>query len=203
MSNMAMQFITQLKRNLELWRAHEIDFGAFTEAQRQTWAAIRTAGTDTEAEVLRGLMGGARLPDVMLLADDQRRTVAVRTPARSPARPTRRYYGDLARTAVGSPILRIAPIDPRSSDAQHRQIAAKVYDLAADMERRSQELEVNWAISPDADIGEVVVELAGEHEAELANEFIANVMAQHQLLQRPPSSGNDASRRVGRNDRAD
>jgi hypothetical protein len=71
------------------------------------------------------------------------------------------------------------------------------------MERRSQELEVSWAISPDADIGEVVVELAGDHEAELANEFIANVMAQHQLLRRPPSSGNDASTRVDRNDRAD
>jgi hypothetical protein len=50
------------------------------------------------------------------------------------------------------------------------------------MERRSQHLEAHWTIAPDADSGHVVVELAGEYEATLADEFITNVMFYHQLI---------------------
>lgn len=61
-------------------------------------------------------------------------------------------------------------------------MAALVYELAADMERRSHQLEAHWSIAPDVEHGQVVVELAGDHEAALADEFIINVMTQHQLI---------------------
>jgi hypothetical protein len=78
-------------------------------------------------------------------------------------------------------MLQVSPAEP-GCPSEHRQGAALVYDLAADMERRSQLLEAHWTITPDADGGHIVIELAGEYEAELANEFVANVMFHHQLI---------------------
>ena len=78
-------------------------------------------------------------------------------------------------------------------------MAALVYELAADMERRSQQLEAHWTISPDVESGQVVIELAVDHEAELANEFVANVMSHHQLLSREPRRGNHRARHERRN----
>ncbi|MGH9885614.1 MAG: hypothetical protein ACREBE_08805, partial [bacterium] len=82
----------------------------------------------------------------------------------------------------GSPVLRVSAADPRSRHAEHRQVAAITYQIAADLERRSQGLEVHWMITADPENGQVVIELTGEHEAELADELVANVMTEHQLI---------------------
>ena len=61
------------------------------------------------------------------------------------------------------------------------------------MERRSQQLEVHWAISPNTDDAQVVIELSGDHETALADEFVANVMAQHDLQQQLEPRGDRAT----------
>jgi len=184
MSSMTEQFINRIRRNVELWRAREIDFAAFNDGQGEIWAAIRAAGKRVEAEVVAALRGVPLLADVGLLDDDDDRTVrlpAVREAQSRAEAP--RYYGELGRTLIGSPTLRIVPVDRRGPHAEHRQIAAMVYELAADMERRSQQLEVHWAISPDPGNDQIVIELSGDHEAQLADELIASVVAQRDLQQ--------------------
>jgi len=183
MSSMAARFLARIQSNLRLWRAGEIDFATFNEGQREIWEAIHTAGTEVEASVLSSLTGSALCPVVPLQGDDGGQTVQLRS--LSPATPeveARRYRGELRRTQVGSPVLRVSSIDPRHHPVEHRQMAALVYELAADMERRSHQLEAHWSIAPDVEHGQVVVELAGDHEAALADEFIINVMTQHQLI---------------------
>jgi hypothetical protein len=69
-------------------------------------------------------------------------------------------------------------------------MAALIYELAADMERRSQQLEAHWSISPDTVNQQVVIELSGDHEDELVDEFLTNIMSDYGLLPRPQSTGN-------------
>jgi hypothetical protein len=183
MSSMKTRFIARIQRNLDAWRAGEIDFATFNECQRDTWAAIHAAGQDVEAEVMSALTGRALVADVGLLEDDEYRTVQLRTMSRPASRPDLRHYcGELQRTATGSPVLRVSPTGPGTYHAEHRQMAALVYELAADMERRSHQLEAHWTISPDAENGQVVIELAGDHETKLADEFVARVLFHHQLI---------------------
>ena len=182
MSTMTERFVTRFQRNLESWRAGEIDYATFTECNRQTWEAIAEAGKDVEAEVVAELRGEALLADVGLLADEEQRNSRVRATNRSDLRhETPRYRGALLHTTRG-PTLRISPTSSAGLDAEHRQVAAAIYELAAYMERLSHQLEVPWTIAADADGGQVAVELAGDHEATLADEFLNNLMIQHQLI---------------------
>jgi hypothetical protein len=188
MSGITTRFIARIRQNLESWRAGEIDHATFTDNQRDAWSAIHAAGKRIEAEVVAALHGGLLLADVDLLDDDDYRTVQLPTLRRVPAQRDG-YRGELARTLGGSPILRIAPADPRSSSAEHRQLTALIYEIAAYMERCSHQLEVHWAIAPDVDIGQVVIELSGDHESALADELVANVLSQHGLRQPLDSAG--------------
>jgi hypothetical protein len=181
MSRMAARFVTQIQKNLDAWRSHEIDFVTFTESQRETWAAIRAAGEHLEADVLRALVGAAGVPAALSLADVHQRRLQIGSSCGEPSFSNRLYRGELSRSATGSPVLQVSPAHPRNWCVDHRQLAALVYDLAADFERRSQELEAHWAIVADAPNGQLVIELTGDHEAELADELITNLMAQHQL----------------------
>jgi hypothetical protein len=182
MSSMATQFVTQIRQNLESWRTREIDYPTFTELQRDTWAAIQAAGREVAADVLRMLVGSVGVADVLLLADDHHRTTQVTTRSGKAAASPRRYGGVLARTAAGSPVLRVSVPDRRNARKEHRQIAAVIYEIAADLERRSHELEVHWSIAADAERGEVVIELSDDRESALADELVADVMARHQLI---------------------
>jgi hypothetical protein len=180
MSGITTRFIARIRQNLELWRAGEIDHATFTDGQRDAWKAIQAAGKRVEAEVIAALHGGVLLADVGLLDDNDYRTVQLPTLRRLPAQRDG-YRGDLGRTVSGNPILRIAAVDLRSPNAEHRQLTALIYEIAAHMERCSQQLEVHWSIAPDVDNGQVVIELSGDHESALANELVANVMSQHGL----------------------
>jgi hypothetical protein len=182
-TSMTSRFVTRLRNNVEAWRAGEIDFPTFNEWQRDTWAAIRVAGPAVEAEVVCALYSATSRAGGSQLAGDERRTVQARTARRATSRAEAgRYCGELERTASGSPVLRLSPANPGGRHAEHRQMTAFLYELAADMERRSQQLEAHWTISPDAENSRVVIELTGDHEAELAEEFVANVMFQHHLI---------------------
>jgi hypothetical protein len=182
MSSTATRFLAQIRRNVESWRAGEIDYVTFSESQRDTWAGIHAAGRYVEAEVLRALTGATRVADLLMLEDAQERTVQLSVRRTAVLPPTRRYCGMVARTAAGSPVLKVLAADPRSQPAEHRQVAATIYEIAADMERRSEHLEAHWTIVADPDNGQVVIELTGEHEAELADELVANVMTERRLI---------------------
>jgi hypothetical protein len=182
MSSTATRFLAQIRRNVESWHAGEIDYATFTESQREAWAGIHAAGRYVEAEVLRALTGATRVAGLLLLEDTQQRTVQLQVRRTAALPPARRYCGMLARTAAGSPVLKVLAADPRSQQAEHRQVAAMIYEIAADMERRSEQLEAHWTISADPENGQVVIELTGEHESELADELVANVMTERQLI---------------------
>jgi hypothetical protein len=182
MSSTATRFLAQIRRNVESWHAGEIDYGTFTESQRDTWAGIHAAGRHVEAEVLRALTGATRVADLLMLEDAQQRTVQLRVRRTAALPPTRRYCGMVTRTVAGSPVLQVLAADPRSQQAVHRQVAAMIYEIAADMERRSEHLEAHWTIAADPENGQVVIELTGEHEAELADELVAKVMTERQLI---------------------
>ena len=93
------------------------------------------------------------------------------------------YRAQVGRTQAGSPILKIKPINPDGRHAQRRQLAAFIYELAADVERRSDQLGARWVISPTVSPAEVVVELVsdGDGETGLADEFLAGVLADYHL----------------------
>lgn len=93
----------------------------------------------------------------------------------------RLYRADVGRTSAGSPILKLTATNPAGRYAQHRQMAAFIYELAADMERRSEQLGARWVISPETSNARVVLELAGDHETALADEFVASVIADNDL----------------------
>ncbi len=182
MSSMKERFVARFQHNLESWRTGEIDHTTFIECNREIWDAISVAGKDVEAEVVAGLGGEPLLAALGLLEDNHRRTIPARTTSRPDMRfDAPRYRGAILHTMKG-PVLQILPVTTTGPCAEHRQTAALVYELAAYMERLSHPLEAHWTIAPDADRGEVVIELAGDHEAVLADEFITNVMLHHQLI---------------------
>ena len=93
----------------------------------------------------------------------------------------RSYRAELAVTDAGSPILRIVPEDPAAPSAHHRQVAAFVYDLAAEMERRSQEIGATWAISPEAWNSRIILELGSRTKVGAAEGFLQSVLADFDL----------------------
>lgn len=181
MSSTATRFLAQIRRNIDWWRAGEIDYVTFIDSQRDVWIGIHAAGRHVEAEVLRALTGVTRVAGLLTLEDAQRRTVQLRVHGRALS-PARRYGAVLARTPAGGPVLKVRATDRQDQPAESRQLAAMVYEIAADLERRSQQLEAHWTIAADPENGQVVIELSGEHEAELADELVANVMTERQLI---------------------
>lgn len=83
------------------------------------------------------------------------------------------YRAELGRLSCGSPVLKIRPTNPQGAQAHHRQVAGFIYELAAEMERRSEKFEARWVISPHAVYGRIVVEIIAEHEAANAEELVA------------------------------
>jgi hypothetical protein len=90
----------------------------------------------------------------------------------------RLYRAEVERTPAGSPVIKIRPTNPKGRYGQTRQIAAIVYEVAAEFERRSEDLEARWVVSPNAAAGRIVIELVGqEGETARADEFIAGALA--------------------------
>jgi hypothetical protein len=93
------------------------------------------------------------------------------------------YRVEISRTTAGSPILKITATNPTGRYAGSRRLAAFVYDLAAQLERRSDETGAHWAISPEALDGRITIELGGstDREREHADDLIAELIAENQL----------------------
>jgi hypothetical protein len=53
-----------------------------------------------------------------------------------------------------------------------RQLASFVYEIAADLERRSDEIRTSWAIVPDTDAGQIALHLPAENEHRAAEHVV-------------------------------
>ena len=91
------------------------------------------------------------------------------------------YRAGLSRTPAGSPIVTIVPINAKGPSAHHRQVAAFIYDLASEMEKRSEALGARWVISVEAWNARVMVELATESEGKTADGVLAQILADRNL----------------------
>ena len=174
-------FVSRLRDNFEAWSQHEIDFATLNEHQSATWRTIHAMGPEVEAAVVRELATGARLATTAQPNGDGRR--AEHSWNIPPARTARRgqdFRARIERTAVGSPVLKIFPVDERGGPS-HRETAALLYELAANMERLSQLLEAHWCISPDPLNDQIVVETLSDDDIGLANILLAEIVLLHQL----------------------
>ncbi len=178
--SMKARFLTRLRSNVEAWRTGEIDYATYTECQRDTVQAIQAAGPEVVTAVILTLQGALTLTDATACAGDLE-TEPYWLERRMECRRRRCYRGQIERTTAGSPVLTLLAGNPCNRHTEHRQMTAFVYELAADMERRSQLIEAHWTISPDADNRRVVIELTGDHETDLAGELVKNVLRRHQL----------------------
>ena len=93
------------------------------------------------------------------------------------------YRAKLSRTDAGSPVVTIVAINPKGPLASYRQVSAFLYELAADMEKRSEELDARWAISPESWNARITVELSAgdDGERKAADQFIAQLLAGRNL----------------------
>jgi hypothetical protein len=69
------------------------------------------------------------------------------------------YQAEFGRTQAGSLTIQIRPEGAKGARAQHRLLAALVYQLAAELELRSRHTNERWVISPDTSNGRLVMEL--------------------------------------------
>jgi len=91
------------------------------------------------------------------------------------------YRASLGRTDAGSPIIKIVPLNPRGPLASHRQMSAFIYDLASEMETRSEVLGATWAISPEAWNSRIILELGSSNEEKAVEEFVVALLADRNL----------------------
>ncbi len=158
---------------------------AFMESQQSTWAAVRAAGPQIEAEVFTALLGASAVRTLRTDLDGNA-TVSLRLPSPSGAserpRSCAHYLGFVATTEIGGPVLRIAAADPHGPCAAHRRISAFIYELAAELERASLELEVHWQVMPNADERQVQLLINGDHESDIAVELLENLMTRYALI---------------------
>ncbi|MBK7537543.1 MAG: hypothetical protein IPI49_19665 [Myxococcales bacterium] len=91
----------------------------------------------------------------------------------------RLYTARVEHTLVGSPVLLL--LSHSAEPPRRRQQAAFIYELAADMERRSEELGASWSISPRPAEASIALELGPHDSREFADEFISTILAAHSL----------------------
>jgi hypothetical protein len=56
--NIATQFLTQLRTNVEDWRPEELDLPTYSANQQELWAEVRATGPDVEKAGARGALEG-------------------------------------------------------------------------------------------------------------------------------------------------
>lgn len=108
-------------------------------------------------------------------------TKTTKQEARTTGTRNRIYRAEIGTTEAGSPIVKIVPLNPKGRLASHRQVAAFIYDLASEMELRSEALGARWVISPEAWNARLILELGSESEAKAAEEFVRTMLADRDL----------------------
>jgi hypothetical protein len=94
----------------------------------------------------------------------------------------RLYQVDLGRTPAGSPVLKLRPLNPRGPAAGHRQMAAFLFELAAELERRSERPGAGWVVSPETLNDRLVLELGSSDDPAAADRVIGELLADFDLV---------------------
>jgi hypothetical protein len=105
---------------------------------------------------------------------DEKQTATAGTP-KSPL-----YRTELGRTSADSPVVKIIPTNSTRSLAEEREISARIYEIAAGLERASAELGAKWAICAQPDESKITVELAKNSQPWVAETMIEKVLAEVQ-----------------------
>jgi len=85
------------------------------------------------------------------------------------------YRAELGENAIGDPVVKIIPTNPRGTFAGERQIAACIYEIAAELERRSEGMR--WYVSPEAYDSKITIELSKDSNARGAETIVEKVLA--------------------------
>jgi hypothetical protein len=89
----------------------------------------------------------------------------------------------LEQTDAGSTRIRFRPAPSRRSLAgEERRLAVLIYELAAEMERRSADMDARWVISPEPFNARLDVEIDERGDPEAAAEFVVQVLSDLQLI---------------------
>ncbi|MDX2023260.1 MAG: hypothetical protein SF187_23705 [Deltaproteobacteria bacterium] len=79
----------------------------------------------------------------------------------------------LSSTMAGSVRMQFVPRPPlRSFYGVERKLAAVIYTLAAEFERRSERLNANWVVVAEPSSNQLVIELVDGDRFELALQFV-------------------------------
>jgi len=187
MSNIAALYAAQIQQELEAWRAYEMDYVTLVTSQQDIWAAVRAAGREVEDEVVATLSTAATQKGNHPSAYGLRRVAfgapaprATPDPAKSGA--SRHYHARIVLSEPGSLALRIAAADPNGPCSAARNMAAFIYEMAADLERQSLRAGAQWNIVTDPYDYQIVIQLEGDHETALAFELLENLITRYALI---------------------
>jgi hypothetical protein len=88
-----------------------------------------------------------------------------------------RFYATVGRTPAGSFRITIRARNPKDRASGYRQLAVSAYNLAAEMERRTDALGARWSISPQVFDQRIDVELGDDDDEQAAGRFVTKVLA--------------------------
>jgi len=88
------------------------------------------------------------------------------------------YRAEIDSTVDHSLTIKIVPNAPGHGSAGERQVAACIYELAAGLERGSEEIGGRWVISPQASDGRLDLELMETDSQRKAKELIERALAE-------------------------
>lgn len=86
----------------------------------------------------------------------------------------RPFRADIDRTPAGSIRIRFRSATERVYS--QRQLSALIYEIAAELERRSESLKARWAVCPYTYDAYLDVELGDRDNQEMASSMVAGVL---------------------------
>lgn len=94
------------------------------------------------------------------------------------------FIARIGLSDAGSIRVRFSPAPPtRSMYGSERRLAALIYDLAAELERRSEVTGARWAIAPEPFNARIDVEMSDDADAGSAAELVAALLAERGLTE--------------------
>ena len=88
------------------------------------------------------------------------------------------YRAELGQGAASGPFVKISPTNPKGTYASERQVAACLYEIAAGLERKSDEVRARWAIVPQPRESKITIELATDGQPWVAKTMLEQVLAE-------------------------
>jgi hypothetical protein len=87
------------------------------------------------------------------------------------------FRAEVGRTSAGSFRIVVRARNPKDPAGSYRQVAVCVYNLAAEMERRIDNLGVGWVVSPEVFNSKIVLELMENDDEQVVARVVAKVLA--------------------------